>query len=52
MQELQKSIQEYDKYIIVGDFNSHNTLWGSEKTDPNGKIIENFINEKNIGFIK
>ena len=48
MQELQKSIQEYDKYIIVGDFNSHNTLWGSEKTDPNGKIIENFINEKNM----
>lgn len=48
MEELKRSIQEQNKYIIVGDFNSHNTLWGSEKTDHNGKIIETFINETNM----
>ena len=33
--------------IIVGDFNCHNTIWGSKKTDKNGKVIENFIIDNN-----
>ena len=32
-------------YIIKGDLNGHNTLWGSEKTDHNGKIIETIIDK-------
>lgn len=29
--------------ILVGDFNSHSTLWGSPVTDRNGEIIENLL---------
>lgn len=29
--------------VWCGDFNSHNTLWGSNHTDSNGKVIEEFI---------
>ena len=35
-------------FIILGDFNSHNTLWNSYKTDKRGKQIETFINNNNI----
>ncbi|GLV37542.1 hypothetical protein CBL_20354 [Carabus blaptoides fortunei] len=30
-------------FILAGDFNSHNTLWGSTKDDRRGKQIENII---------
>lgn len=31
-------------YILVGDFNAHNNLWGSNSTYGKGKIVENVIN--------
>ena len=34
--------------IIVGDFNSHNPIWGSNKLDKNGKLIEKYIQENNL----
>ena len=34
--------------ILVGDFNCHNTLWGSPKTDTQGDILENFLNNNNL----
>lgn len=37
-----------DIFLIVGDFNSHNPVWGSTKTDQNGKTLENFIQNKNL----
>lgn len=30
-------------YIISGDFNAHNILWGSQHTDRKGKLIESSI---------
>ena len=30
-------------YVILGDFNSHNTMWRSHKIDSRGKIVEKFI---------
>lgn len=30
-------------FLIVGDFNSHNPLWGSEKTDASGRRVEEII---------
>lgn len=30
-------------YIILGDFNSRNTSWGCNRTDPRGKTIEQVI---------
>ena len=35
-------------FILVGDFNSHNTLWFDKKNDQRGKIIENFILKNDI----
>ena len=34
--------------IICGDFNSHNILWGSENTDKNGRLVEEFLLERNL----
>ena len=34
--------------IIVGDFNAKHTLWGSSINDYRGKIINNFLEEKNL----
>lgn len=32
-------------FILAGDFNAHNNIWGSNKIDGRGKIIENIIDE-------
>ncbi len=34
--------------VWCGDFNGHNTLWGSDRTDINGQIIEEMLDEKNL----
>ena len=35
-------------YMLVGDFNGHNVLWGSNGNDPRGELIEDFITENDI----
>ena len=35
-------------FIIMGDFNSHNEIWGSKKTDKKGKIIESLLNMQQL----
>lgn len=35
-------------YIIVGDFNSHNSLWGSKRTDNRSKTVEQLIDRHNL----
>jgi len=35
-------------FIITGDFNFHSELWGSDKTDDRGKIIEKVLDNDNI----
>lgn len=35
-------------FILMGDFNSRNTLWGSSYTDSRGKIVEKMLEEPNI----
>ena len=32
----------------MGDFNSHNEIWGSNKTDKKGKIIESLLNKHHL----
>lgn len=34
--------------IITGDFNGHNIMWGSNTTNPRGRVIENIINNFNF----
>lgn len=39
-------------FIILGDFNSHNILWGCNDTDQRGKIIEKILeNNNNINIL-
>lgn len=35
-------------FIMLGDFNAHCTMWGSEKTNCRGKITEKLIENDNI----
>ena len=37
--------------IIVGDFNSHSTLWGSPLTKNNGKIIEKLLEQYDLSVL-
>lgn len=41
LQELAKQLPE--PYLITGDFNAHNVIWGSACTDQRGEIIESFL---------
>lgn len=34
-----------DRVVFCGDFNAHNTLWGSKNTDDNGGLIEEFMDD-------
>ena len=38
-------------FLILGDFNSHNPVWGGTVLDEKGKIIEDFVNNNNISII-
>lgn len=42
---------EKSKIIICGDFNAHNTLWGSARTDGNGYIIEEFMDDNQLVYM-
>lgn len=35
-------------FLLIGDFNSHNTIWGSNSTNAKGKILERFIDKLNL----
>ena len=35
-------------FILFGDFNSHNTMWGCRSTNHKGKTLENIINNNNL----
>ena len=35
-------------FILCGDFNSHNPIWGSQRTNTNGRRVEKIINEYNL----
>ena len=35
-------------YIIMGDFNGHNPLWGSDYLTDKGKKLEDFANQNNL----
>ena len=37
-----------EPFVVLGDFNAHNSLWGSEKTCRKGKVLERFIARNNI----
>ena len=40
--------QRPSPYILLGDFNSHNTNWGCRNTDNRGVILERIVTDKNL----
>ena len=47
--ELNNLIEQLPRpFIIMGDFNSHNDIWGSKKTDKKGKVIESLLNQHQL----
>ena len=47
-QHLDNLLQQLPSYILLGDFNGHNILWGGQNNDSRGEIIENFITKNDI----
>ena len=35
-------------YLLLGDFNGHNVIWGSDDVNERGRTIKNFINKNNL----
>ena len=35
-------------FLLFGDFNGHNFIWGSDDINDKGRIIENFIHKNNL----
>ena len=49
---LDPIFEKADSTIFVcGDFNGHNTLWGSEKNDSNGKVIYEIIDDHDLSCL-
>ena len=48
LNELLKNVTREKHTIILGDFTAHNTLWGSHKTDANGEVVEELVNDRNL----
>lgn len=49
IQEINDIIKQItNPFILLGDFNSHHTLWGSYKIDTRGLRIESSIEESNM----
>lgn len=48
-EELDALINQLPRpFMLLGDFNAHNQLWGSNKCDAKGKVIEDFVTEHNL----
>ena len=44
--ELNNLIEQLPRsFFIMGNFNSHNEIWGSKKTDKKGKVIGSLLNQ-------
>lgn len=51
-QSLQQLCQQLTPpFIVMGDFNGYNTLWGSETTDCRGRLLEDFIMHNNVNIL-
>lgn len=49
LSDIENIIKQLSKpFMILGDFNAHCTMWGSEKTDYRGKTIEKILENENI----
>ena len=42
--------QMSEPVMLLGNFNSHNPLWGSAHLTPKGRVIENFISQNDLSL--
>ena len=48
-QHLDNLLQHFSSlFILLGDFNGHNILWGGQNNDSIGELIKNFITKNDI----
>lgn len=46
---LENLVEQLPKpFVLVGDFNAHSTLWGSDKADQRGQVVEDFVLSNDI----
>ena len=47
--EIENIIQQFDSpFMLVGDFNCHNYIWGSNRVDRRGRIVEDIVDNNNL----
>ena len=47
--ELNNLIEQLPRpFVIMGDFNSYNEIWGNKKTDKKRKVIESLLNQHQL----
>lgn len=42
------AIHQFDKVLLLGDFNAKSTVWGGQKTDDRGKALSEFLIHRNL----
>ncbi|XP_064093170.1 uncharacterized protein LOC135205847 [Macrobrachium nipponense] len=45
---IQGLINQLPPYLLLGDFNSHNPLWGGDFLDTEGRIIDDIVNNNEL----
>lgn len=52
LQSLEATMNSLSGLILVcGDFNSHNTVWGSSRSDQRGRLVSDFISSANLHLL-
>ena len=47
--DIQSLLDQFpSSFLLLGDFNAHNPLWGGDILDSEGKVIEDVINNNNV----
>jgi len=47
--EYERLFQQYhSNSIILGDFNAYSTVFGADRTDARGRVIENLLDDSNV----
>ena len=49
LEHIQRQLPQ--PFIMLGDFNAHDILWGSDNTDARGRKVERFIDNHNINVM-
>ena len=51
VQQLHHLVDQLPKpFILMGDFNAHNPLWGSNNINPKGKAVEDFMTQEELCY--